>query len=169
MTVTISTLSRLLIAIALATVSVCGWAQRWSYVDPGGERNSFVIEANPTRTSVGHVLSDARLCAESESFRCFEGSGIAFAVPKVFNATKGFSWKFGGNEYVVSGQVDLQILGQSLQVLHIDSKTQNPQLRFHYSIERGLVAIEGLCEECRSIWILEESCGFAAEKPCSQP
>jgi hypothetical protein len=138
----------------------------WTYGIPGNGQSGFTISKTKKTMEIGSLKLDVKFCDEMSAYLCFESEGLSFAVPRALG-NKEQSWASGGQRYTaVPVRVPLRIFGKTVSVYQIDSITQNPQMRFFYSKEKGLVVAKVLDEKNKSLLFLEEACGFGAPRRC---
>jgi hypothetical protein len=117
---------------------------------------------------LGHHGAIADFCPSNSKFSCFATKEIAFSIPRDRALLgKGSEWIEGGHRFIVQAvDEEIVLIGQRLNVLRIESPTQQPALQFWFEINRGLVGIQGLDGPTRRLFLLRERCGFASDPKC---
>lgn len=140
----------------------------WSYSDMAGSAGDIVIAAGVGKASIGHVAVTGEFCNATQPFACFEVAGISFAVPQKLSGTKlPTSWTHKGRTYTASQSPRrLVVFGHTFDVVEIRLASSDPAMRFLYSLERGLLGIQGESNELTPFFVIQQQCGFAAPMAC---
>ena len=113
--------------------------------------------------SAGGTLTPVKFCPANSDYKCFNGGGLKFAVPK--NPSSRDSWTYDGAAYKVTRRERLQLLGEKVEIIFIEHASEGETFRFVFSNERGLVGI-GLTGKAQRFFLLENRCGFASSSTC---
>lgn len=114
-------------------------SQTYEYVNLFNSRHTISIQLSPAFFASGDRAIDAKFCSRSDFFVCITSDEFNFAIP-VSMRSNDSQWEYKGFSYELKQQDILNVLGQSLKVLIIESVQGAKKIRFLYSERRGLVA-----------------------------
>ena len=137
-------------------------AQPFEYVHPFHERHVISIQPKSSTVASGDRASDAVFCIKAERYICVKSEWLNFAVP-ISKALTVSEWKFGDHTYIVRGRRELLMLGNSMNILDIESTQSSRTFRFLYSKERGLVALSVEVDGKPATFVLQGTKGFGRQ------
>jgi hypothetical protein len=116
----------------------------YSYAPADGAlrtHDEFSIDVARRVYWTGHSGVGIKLCPADESFFCFFGPPMSFAVPKRA-LSKDASWELNGSTFRVLGEERLRILGSDKQAWWIASVERDGRaVRFYFSEADGLLGV----------------------------
>lgn len=124
---------------------------------------SWIIDESERYVAFGGLASDYTALSGA-GLRGFSSQGLVFAVPEsIFEGDLALPWIYGGAEFNVSRTYALEVLGNRIPVLEIQSRQQVGDVRFLFSKERGLIALTFQFDDGPSdFFFLTKSCGYLA-------
>lgn len=125
------------------------------------------LDENRETVTLGDLMFDLQICADSEAFKCFSSEVLSFAVPKDVLPTTA-PWTIAEIEYRLLGYSEELFLGQAVGVFAIAANINGTDLVFYYAKQRGLLGIGGL-NAGSTLLLSIEYCGFGAASDCIGP
>ena len=158
----------LCLAILFASSEVMARDASYTYVDLSTQSGQIGVDPGRKQVVVGHHGIAADFCGSDSKFTCFATKEIVFSIPRDRALYRmGVGWEFGGHRFVINGaDEEVLLVGQRMNILRIDSPTQQPPLQFWFDKSRGLVGIQGLESPTRRLFLLRERCGFGSGLKC---
>ena len=115
----------------------------------------------------GHSVLRAEVCPSNSPYVCMYGEGGIFVFPKRKIAT-GESWSFQGHHFRASRELQVRMLGKTINTHLIEQQGVAEPHWYVYSAEQGLVAFGRLggTSSTPTAFVNEGACGFGAPATC---
>jgi len=144
------------------------FSNRYVYRNPAIPENFVIVDEDARTVRVNDVADAAFVCPAKDEYQCFVSEAIEYYVPRRLGSAK--TWKGRHATYSIEQPNPKGLLGIEGNWLRISAKSQDSQLYFLTSEQRGLVAFGAISEsdDHVGVFVLESRCGFGAPASCSE-